>query len=88
MAKRAKKRRLGVVDQPTLDEILTPPKRPEAALRPAGASLSVSPDAAGQQAVCSNFTQWTSQEVAEFLRKSGLPESVAQAVIGKALFGC
>ena len=86
MAKRAKKRRLGVVEQPTLDEILTPPKRSEAALKPAGVTSSVSPDATGQRAVCSNFTQWTEQEVAGFLRESGLPESVAQAVIGTALF--
>ena len=66
--KGSKKRRIGVVEPPSLEEIITPPKKPR---------LETSPEKKPPHG------SWSTAEVADFLLTNGLPETVVQKFEGK-----
>ena len=76
----AKKRRRGVIEPPTMDEIYTPPKRARA-LELVGATPATEPGPGRGQRAC--FAQWSQQEVAAYLVERGLSEPVARAMRGR-----
>ena len=66
-AKGSKRRRCGVVDAPSLEEIMTTPKKLRLETSPAGKP----------------HESWSSAEVSGFLHSSGLPETVVQVFEGE-----
>ena len=63
----SKKRRIGIVEPPSMEEIITPPKQPR---------LDANPEE-------KPHGSWSPAEVSDFLLTNGLPESVVQIFQGK-----